>query len=977
MIIYILKTIKGRYYLCSPFSNKKFFYPKIPKCFVSFQINVHTNECYFNSCIMERKENIAPIEVEMKPVINKTNPFTKESGNKYSSYCGIIQLSTPYVKLLIYLFKSNKKDLPRFEDLNNFARNVNFTYKEQAYRCVKIEEYDNYSKQHAMTKDVENDDDESENEDESVKRYWLQKPKPVKTVEVSISTIVYDIETYNYCGILYPFIIYAKSSHKNKEFIWSKKDENFTNEYKHGVNEFIRWIADDIIEDIKKYYHCEDLLQNKKGQKIYNPHVINMYGYNNYGFDDHFLYNAMIKIFTNYGLKFASRYGKTTGCHITFKDSGIEFNVVDLIKYFPATSLSKACKSFQIKMQKFDIDIVKYVNDCTSKNALIMYCEDYRKYIKEEANLDSNFFNKYKIGNHYNLYQIIIDYCIRDVEATEELYEKTKDNMHNVFKLFKDEKNVDVPSWDIFSYISPPQIAFILFKGMMRNAGENFFKFDNELSEFIWQSYFGGNTGFTVIGDIRAGKKDNHWMKYLYLDITSSYPCSAFDDFPSAREDSIVLYGDEFPLEEIQNDLDNAYLHRWHLFMDEKLHDDISFLDKLRSYRMVIDCNIIPPTDKKYLTSRGPVPLRLRENSSVKLEFPNHRQNNRILSSGHIFIAIAAGWKVEINKNKNNILFRTLSPIIKDYMQTIGHQKTISTDNPALRNLWKLLLNSLYGKLAMKSLNVTTNTEIQNGSILENERIEEHDFSLSHHILATQITSNSQFTLFWECLRAELEQMYQGKTLEERVNTVLYWDTDSMIVNSTKISSFFLSGLRISEEIGPMFAANWKLEDEFEGLIVFAKKSYFCYRLSDNDELTLVVKKGKGIRKKDLDLADYQLLKQGLDDKPIEFCSEGLRRNLQLMQNNTENGYQFDFRKQIVTKMIKSKLEKTKYDQTQVLQCKCELTYETNKACIDREIFNEDTRHFLVFIKPAEISIQEQNLNEQLEDIFEKVINGK
>lgn len=874
-INYPLYFTNNVYFIKSVFTKKKIILNKsvLPSIvfgsYSSFIIDLTNNTC----CFYDTKHvpHIqTPIKVSLKEIRDSVQPFTQKCGVMYDKYTHVQEIVTPYLKIYAYLKLID--NLPKGVDglkLTTYNRN---SYLDRKYRILKIEDFATASV--FTTKD-----------DAPIKYKKFRKTVQNNNIP---AYCVYDCETVSRDGKLKTFMIYAYENFYGSWFSWCSNDniQLFTEEFDYGSIEFVKWLHNLCLR-ISTSMNCDN-------EEFPNYYLFRLFGYNNFSFDNHFLYEALRKIFNLGRLSYKDRYGKTTECSLQVK--GLTLSIVDIIRWFPATSLSTACKNFNIKQGKLDIDIVKYCTECSNFKQLIQTCQDISVFIKRENLTETEYeqlVTPYRDENGiYNILKLIGDYCKRDVEATAELYEKLQENISIVIKEFN-QIEIFVPFLDLFQYISPPQLAFTILKNLLVKQKQPVIIFrDVEQNQFIYESYMGGRTDYTCIGHVfpHPSPVDNSPGEYLYVDVTSEYPTVMKGMYPDVRSLDSIERGYDIDLTHYQELFDNAYNKRNELFRQKKLHTSFEFLKEINNFKCVLKAHIYPPEN---CSTWSPVGTRLIQNGgSSKLFFLNHAQENRILNSWHFAALILSGWKIELVECEYNIIFTQQAQLLKDYVDIVGEKKTAAVNNKSLRNLLKLLMNSLYGKLAQKPTHLVHSHISIDNVVMENEKSELIDWSSSYHYISTFITSASSWIIFDAAYKCELEYLYLDWTIEKRVNIVIYCDTDSLIVNKYKKSSF--AEFTIDEKLGEWdeeactFKATWKYETysaPIRSVIILSKKSYTL--LGPN--LEILVNKSKGLHTHMAENLTFDVLKSISAGKPLQLSFSGLNKVKQNINKSVLN----------------------------------------------------------------------------------------
>lgn len=959
MLKYLIKTISNRKCLSSPFSSNKFFVKELTEnketvslitCYV---IKAAEGRAYWSTDDDDVSDE-HDVTVEIKRIQDSVHPFNYKQGASYIKYTHVLQVQCKNFKIWAYCTNKGNFKKKAFESLNNLRRNMYFNKDDTDYRVIRIE-------------DVNEIDMRGIKSEFKIKTF-----KSTKQDSTMPYLICYDCETVSLNGRLVPFIIAAKDMSGDEYFGWRKGSLDFDDEFYRGADLFVNWILK-ILTSITNTYGTNDY-----------PHPyrqsVRLFGYNNHNFDNNFIYELLRTKLPGFKLSFNSRYGKTTS--MEFTKGGLSFTIVDLIKWFPATPLSKACKDYGISKTKYDVDILKYCNECTQGNKLVLNTTNLKDYFKSP--LDDEFLDKFKESDGtFRLYDLITEYCDRDVEATVELYEKLNENMQEVFKVFNNMK-INVPSLDIFNYVSPPQLSFLVLKEMLIQDGQKVMQFNNpQQSEFIYDSYMGGRCDYSMIGEcLPTPNEDGSPGEYIYADVTSEYPTAMNGYYPDVSDRKSIKIGEDVDIEWLQSVLDRALLDRNNLFDQKILHTTCEYLRELNKFKGIFMCTIVPPPNKNHYSTWAPIGTRVFDQTIGKLYFLNCRQEHRILNTAHFAALILAGWQIIIEECRFNILFEKQAKLMEKYVDVIGKKKTESSGNKTLRNIYKLMLNSLYGKMAQKPKHLLHTQQGQTGykyAITANERTTMNDWSASYHYISTFITGQSNWMIFQAAYYAELEMIYENKPISYRTNIVLYTDTDSLIINKNKMSKFL--DFDIGEEIGLWnedkcnFDVKWKYEEYGEPiikLIVLSKKTYFL--LGKNDKLLCL--KAKGVHThiaKSLTLDSIKAVAAG---KPLKLEFGGLVKK-SLMLEPGEFEYEQDFIKSIHDVILKKTMTRAEISDI----CEVKSTNESDLSLNHKNLtfmpYNETTNNYLKFTCSTDIDkiwvVELQKKKERLDNFFSEL----
>lgn len=821
-----------------------------------------------------------------KRITNHQHPFADRFGPTFDKYDAVIQVETEY--FLWWLYLKSVKDTAKNKSivsLDVMKRNDKIRWRGNIFRIVKIEEQIYEINAQSCLE--------------------LKKFKIKKHTDIPVITICYDCETLVYKDKITPFMIVAKQEMNDDRFIWKYDKIDVDDTILEGPLKFVQWLKN-FINGIMcmtsaDFYFTECVVK------------VRLYGFNNFNFDDHFIYDALRTVFTDYKLDYYSRYGKTTSC--TLSKFGLKLYLNDLIKWFPASSLAKACKNYKITQAKYDIDIYKYTQEISALKKIIHITNDLHSYFKTPP--DDEFTEKYKSAFGYNIYQLIEDYCIRDVDATAELYKKLSTNLKTVFDKL-DNLGYSVPSYDIFDYVSTPQLAFNICSSMMAKAGQQILLFKNPLhSAKIYEAYMGGRCDFTFIGELNASPSEDESSEFKYMDVTSEYPHAMKADFPDVSDINTIIVGSNINVEYYQSIFTQAYTDRNIAFHNRTLHLDVSFFKPLNTFKGYLKVKVSPPPEC-YLSTWAPVGTRVYENSSTKLRFYNCEQI-KFLNTAHIQNYLHAGWKVELINNEYNVIFTRQAKFLKDYVDLIGNEKTNARadNNEALAQIYKLLMNSLYGKMAQKPKHLIHHQEGITGSqylTKINEKSLNTDWNSSYHYIGAYITAWANYILWQTCYNLELHRIYNGDSISLRAGIICYVDTDSIIYNKN-IASDYVTFVE-SEDIGYFddnlanFCVTWK-EEKFGRPIkklIVASKKFYCLIDKENNILSI---KGKGVHGAQMKMITYERLKQIIGGMPLKLAFSGIIKKREDIKDQFMTNNRYTTNDDIIKRLTEGLIRKT------------------------------------------------------------------
>lgn len=746
-----------------------------------------------------------------------------------------------------------------------------------------------------------------------------------------IIEICYDCETIVMEGFHQPYLLFAT---------WNK---NYC--YDSGFGEFMYVLED--TNDITKSNAGKafvDWIFSFYMEKYPYEYEFYIFGYNSDRFDLNFIVNEF-RSKKNIRMNYLSREGKITEFVANWQNTVFRFK--DIFKYIPDMSLKDACLYYEVDDRKMDVDIVKYNNMSKSENKLILTFNDKKDF--ESCLKNASVVDKIKISRkyfdednkNYRIFDLIIDYCKADVLATMALFNVIQSSYQEIVKELELKYEVKVKYVNIFEFISVPSMAFYFFKLIAIKEKRKHLTFLNqELANFIYQSFIAGRTCFSLIGKYNV-------QEFGYFDIRSQYPLVMKGLFPVVDSSADILMGQDIDYEDLENDL--IYLKKMrNFYIFEK--NDFNSVDYFNSWdkkKAIYMCTIIPPKDSTELLSCfPPIAQRIFDKSvnDKKLIYYNVKQEHRIITSDHIKTLIYGGWDVIFEKNPNDIQFLKCDYFFKSYVDFFSYYKTKAKadGNKALAKWAKGLLNYLYGKTCLSPTSVNTcqyGTSDEDGLYkCDSFKFEKDDWSQSLHYLAVFITSQANWILFSTLYRLSQNYIINKIPHEIRTGSIIYVDTDSIIYD--KKLCYDLK-FEISEELGYFeelksdFFVTWGTKyANAEWIIVYSKK---CYIIGKKEKILSC--KLKGIHKFQAELFNYEnFIKMLTHKKVIKFIS--LQRNKKDLKNfSSASNYLQDFVVDIVENEFQKTLQIEKVNESEKINTLNNEVYLMNKKNIEKEIY--------------------------------------
>jgi hypothetical protein len=700
----------------------------------------------------------------------------------------------------------------------------------------------------------------------------------------------------------------------------------------HDFVEWLRNLSDEIVSARQYPYYTRT--------KTFRPIEITwkIFGYNNNKFDNHFLYDALIKQ-DNCKILQSRRNGKVTQTVVTI--NYIKIKLCDLVSWIPEMTLEMACDYYEIESPKMPVNCVKY-SELIEQAEAVVYEVDDTTFTSMINNLNPIMaklkYKKYKNAqNKWNIYTLIMDYCERDVRATFEIYQKIDTNTRELINEIEKIYACKFPTHIFLDYISAAEISgFIVKLSLKSQQLPKLQILNNCFGDFIYSSCYGGRTDKSCVGLYSGNIK--------YMDVVSQYPLAMTGVYPAPTCDQDVLFGEFINLDIYQRQLDDMLAIRNDLIAKKEFH--FEWLAPFNSYMGIFFCDVIAPKDEHNLITFGPI---AQVRNMDKLVWTNASEEGRVLNTSQFKNLLCAGFRIVLREHKFNIIFLKLAPIFKQSITTLLSLKTQAKQagNKAKGKLTKLWANSMAGKLAQRPTSEITDfsynsTEYQDRYSSQTAR--ETSWSTSFHYLSTFLTAEANFILYSVCYRLSLAYIYNKTPLAYRCGSLLYMDTDSIIFDADLVAPYHFA---ISQELGHFNATKceydttWgeKYADKIKTVAILRKKSYILYN-SQKQPLSITL---KGIHKNQMhQFHSIHVIKQILGGQAKEISFTSLKRKwnngalpvcFQTAQTNDSRG---------ITQHI------VEYD------CKKTLQADKNVHCLmpqlcteaNAEWLSEDLQHF-------------------------------
>lgn len=345
------------------------------------------------------------------------------------------------------------------------------------------------------------------------------------------------------------------------------------------------------------------------------------------------------------------------------------------------SSLRNAAQAYNLEISKGCCPF-KAINDHFSTGKYKMEEQNF-PHISYWSSVDEYNEQKYiwscKLLPEYNIERELLEYCIKDVEVTEQLT-KTLLTTFNTF--IKEEFNLQC-SFNIFKRPTISANSHAIFKqlhfrahGTKTNKMPDIVAPSEEMYTFIRKSVRGGRCYPSYLGTLEE--------KIYVYDICGMYASALTHPMP---------YG--IPVGETERNIEIQTLNA-KLENTQKL----SYFTDIKP--MIVSINALPPATE-LLDCLPP----LCSKSSGRLCWTNEPLHDEVVTSVDIVTLHNRGWKVTILPNKLNTVFPSWNTCCTEYVTAniSAKEKASKENNPVKRAISKLLSNALYGSFATKEDN--------------------------------------------------------------------------------------------------------------------------------------------------------------------------------------------------------------------------------------------------------------------------------
>lgn len=406
--------------------------------------------------------------------------------------------------------------------------------------------------------------------------------------------------------------------------------------------------------------------------------------------------------------------------------------------------------------------------------------------------------------------------------------------LKNVIVTFRKKIN-DMYNIDIAGVSTMPSLAFKVYRNIYYKQEMNIRIINGVAHDLIREAFYGG----------RAEVFKPHGFDLLYYDVNSLFPYSMLNDMP-VGEPRLVCFDKPVSLEKIKGKMGFA---------------------------------IVSVKKRNTAEGRPTLPVRIKG----KIYYPIGEWTG-IYFIPELFDAKKRGYRIKVH---SYIEFDKNKELFKDYVNEIYDYKAKSTGVD--RYVYKLMLNSLYGKFGMKShhpvikiVNEETANKLRDMYEMEHcekiEGSERYIISVDTSKILPYIELNDENVENYEVKKGwkvqqtmqsipiaaaitSYSRMYMNKIIGDKEYNVYYTDTDSVVVDKP------LTRRRVSSKMLGKFKLEHKIK---EGLFILPKV-YYIREL--NNELV----KFKGISNK---IEDKSIFNDVVDMRRLVYMPKNKEKRL-------------------------------------------------------------------------------------------------
>lgn len=406
--------------------------------------------------------------------------------------------------------------------------------------------------------------------------------------------------------------------------------------------------------------------------------------------------------------------------------------------------------------------------------------------------------------------------------------------LKNVIVTFR-EKIKNMYEIDIAGVSTMPALAFKVYRNRYYKQEMNIRIINGVIHDLIREAFYGG----------RAEVYKPHGFDLLYYDVNSLFPYAMVNDMP-VGEPRLVCFDKPEPLEKIKGKMGFA---------------------------------IVSVKKRKTAEGRPTLPVRIKG----KIYYPTGEWTG-IYFIPELFDAKKRGYKIKVH---SYIEFDKNKELFKDYVNEIYSYKAKSTGVD--RYVYKLMLNSLYGRFGMKThhpvikiVNEETAKKLRDMHEMEHcEQIEgseryivsvDTSKILPYIDLNDDNINNYEVKKGWKVQQTmqsipiaaaitSYSRMYMNKIIGDKQYNVYYTDTDSIVVDKP------LSRRKVSSNMLGKFKLEHKIK---EGLFILPKVYYIR-------EQNLELVKFKGMSNK---IEDTSIFNDVVDMKRLVYTPNNKEKRL-------------------------------------------------------------------------------------------------
>lgn len=615
-----------------------------------------------------------------------------------------------------------------------------------------------------------------------------------------------------------------------------------------GAQHYFSFTGDTALETFFMY------LRHMYEQKI----SLTLISYNGSNFDHYFLLEEQIRTGDKID-EFVMNKGRLL--QITF----LGHKLLDLWNFLGPASLDSNCKSYQISVSKHVFPHL-FIRDWKHLDYVgtLLDEEHYPAHMRDKYN---DWRSKQPSNYEFNLMQECEHYLKLDVECLAQLGFKFMQEMWNNFQIY------------LPNYMTLSQTAFGLWRASLNPNWSIPLPVDPVLYDMTNEATYGGRCHFvkrffkssTYLEGITPYDEIEDYL--VDLDVVSLYPASMMSvEFPCG------------PVARVESDADVAVLQEW---LDS--HGELP----VGIFEVSVKC----PTH--YLVS--PLP---RKNDKGHTVWNNLHSERQVYTNVDIRTGLRYGYQFKI---KSAFVWKEKQPLFGQYIhdmfqnkakQDVLKQSKHPDYNPAAREVFKKLMNALYGKMMQKRQfedHEFIDNSIDEEDVEQNKRwtkfLDAHEgvqykeltdsvmmMSGSRHDFQKTVTKPHYLGAFiLSHSRRIMNDMYDVvdptrlmdksnySWTDSMKNSFFYTDTDSLIVHSSQMAQ---CQCKMGKDLG-------MLADELDGGKIiegyFLSPKLYCVKYITPDGKVHEKVRAKGIPNSLLEFDDYKNMYLNNDPSRYDF----------------------------------------------------------------------------------------------------------